>query len=34
MDLKNIGYERVGWIQVTPKRDQWWSLVKTVMNLT
>jgi hypothetical protein len=33
MDLKEIGFESVNWIHVAQNRDQWWTLVSTVMNL-
>jgi hypothetical protein len=33
MDLKEIGLQGVDWIHLAQDRDQWWSLVNTVMNL-
>jgi hypothetical protein len=33
MDLEDIGWKDVDWIDVTQDRDQWWHLVNTVMNL-
>jgi hypothetical protein len=33
MNLKEIGWEVVVWIYLAQERDQWWTLVKTVMNL-
>jgi hypothetical protein len=33
MDLREIGWEGMGWIDVTQDRDQWRALVNTVMNL-
>jgi hypothetical protein len=32
MDLREIGYEDLGWIRVGQDRDQWWAVVNTVMN--
>jgi hypothetical protein len=32
MDLREIGWSGVDWIDVTQDRDQWRALVKTVMN--
>jgi hypothetical protein len=33
MDTREIGSEGVDWIHVAEDRDQWWDLVKTIMNL-
>jgi hypothetical protein len=33
MDLREIGWTGIGWIDVAQDRDQWRALVDTVMNL-
>jgi hypothetical protein len=33
MDLREIGWDGVDWIDLAQDRDQWRSLVNTVMNL-
>jgi hypothetical protein len=33
MDLREIGWVSVDWIQLAQDRDWWWPLVNTVMNL-
>ena len=33
MDLKEIGYDIVEWINLAQDRDKWQALVNTVMNL-
>jgi hypothetical protein len=33
MDLRDIGWDGVDWIDVAQDRDQWRALVNTVMNL-
>jgi hypothetical protein len=33
MDLREIGWGSVDWIQLAQDRDRWWALVNTVMNL-
>jgi hypothetical protein len=33
MDLREIGWGRMDWINVAQDRDQWRALVKMVMNL-
>jgi hypothetical protein len=33
MDLREIGWGSVDWIQLAQDRDQWWDFVNTVMNL-
>jgi hypothetical protein len=33
LDLREIGWEGVEWIQLAQDRDQWRSIVNTVMNL-
>jgi hypothetical protein len=33
MDLREIGWGGVEWIQLAQDRDRWWALVNTVMNL-
>jgi len=32
MDLKAVGYESVGWIQLTHDTDQWRNLGNTITN--
>jgi hypothetical protein len=33
MDIREIGWEFVNWINLAQDRDQWLSLINTVMNL-
>jgi hypothetical protein len=33
MDLREIGWDSMGWIDLTQDRNQWRALVYTVMNL-
>jgi hypothetical protein len=33
MDLTEIRWEDVDWINLAQDRDQWWAVVNTVMNL-
>jgi hypothetical protein len=33
MDLREIGWDSMDWIDVVQERDQWRALVNTVMNL-
>jgi hypothetical protein len=33
MDLREIGWDGIDWIDLAQDRDQWRALVKTVMNL-
>jgi hypothetical protein len=33
IDLRGMGWERMGWFDLAQDRDRWRSLVKTVMNL-
>jgi hypothetical protein len=33
MDLREIGWESMDWIELAQDRDQWRTLVNTVMNL-
>jgi hypothetical protein len=33
MDLREIGWDGMDWIDLAQDRDQWWSLVNMVMNL-
>jgi hypothetical protein len=33
MDLGEIGWGSVEWIQLAQDRDRWWAVVNTVMNL-
>jgi hypothetical protein len=33
MDLRDIGWDGVDWIELAQDRDQWKALVNTVMNL-
>jgi hypothetical protein len=33
MDLGEIGWDGMGWIELAQDRDQWRDLVNTVMNL-
>jgi hypothetical protein len=32
MDLREIGWESVNWMHMAQDRDQWWALVKLVMD--
>jgi hypothetical protein len=32
MDLREIGWGGMDWINLAQNRDQWWALVKTVIN--
>jgi hypothetical protein len=32
MDLREIGWDRVDWMDMTQDRDQWRALVNTVLN--
>jgi hypothetical protein len=32
MDLREIGWGSVDWIQLAQDRDRWWALLNTVMN--
>jgi hypothetical protein len=32
MDIREIGWEGVDWMQLAQKMDQWWDLVNIVMN--
>jgi hypothetical protein len=32
IDLREIGWGGMDWIDVAQDRDQWWTVVKTVMN--
>jgi hypothetical protein len=32
MDLRDIGWDGINWIDLTYDRDQWRALVNTVMN--
>jgi hypothetical protein len=33
MHIKGKGWDVADWIRVDQKRDEWWALVNTVMNL-
>jgi hypothetical protein len=33
VDLRQIGWDDVDWIDPVQDRDQWWALVNTVMNV-
>jgi hypothetical protein len=33
MDLREIGWEAVGWVHLAQDREQWWVLVNIAMNL-
>jgi hypothetical protein len=33
MDLREVGWDGMDWIELVQDRDQWRALVKTVMNL-
>jgi hypothetical protein len=33
MDLREIGWDGVDWIDLAQDRDQWWALENTVLNL-
>jgi hypothetical protein len=33
MDLRDIGWDGMNWIDMAQNRDQWRALVNTVMNL-
>jgi len=33
MNVTEIGWEVVAWTHLAQDRDQWWTLVNTVMNL-
>jgi hypothetical protein len=33
MNLREIGWGNVDWIQLVQDRDRWWAFVNTVMNL-
>jgi hypothetical protein len=33
MDLREIGWGGMGWLDLAQDRDQWWALVNTVMNI-
>jgi hypothetical protein len=33
MDLREIGWGGVEWIQLAQDRDRWWAVVNAVMNL-
>jgi hypothetical protein len=33
MDMKGIGWDRVGWIHLAEDRDKWRALVNVVMKL-
>ena len=33
LDLQDVGWESMAWIDLAQKRDRWWALVNVVMNL-
>jgi hypothetical protein len=33
IDLREIGWDDMDWIDLVQDRDQWWALVNAVMNL-
>jgi hypothetical protein len=33
IDFREVGWKDVDWMHLSQDRDQWWVLVKTVMNL-
>jgi hypothetical protein len=33
MDLREIGWDGMDWIDLSQDRDQWWVLVNAIMNL-
>jgi hypothetical protein len=33
IDLRNLGWSGMDWIDLAQDRDQWWTLVNMVMNL-
>jgi hypothetical protein len=32
IDLREVGWEGMDWMHLTENWDQWWTVVKTVMN--
>jgi hypothetical protein len=32
-DVREIGHENVDWINLSQNREQWWTVINTVMNL-
>jgi hypothetical protein len=33
MDLQEVGWEGMDWIELAQDRERWWTLVNAVMNL-
>jgi hypothetical protein len=33
MDLREVGWRDMDWIDLAEERDRWWALVNAVMNL-
>ena len=33
VDLKDVGWESVDWIDLAYDRDEWWGLMNTAINL-
>ena len=32
MDIQDVGWENMGWIDLAQDRDKWWALINAVMN--
>jgi hypothetical protein len=32
MDLQEVGFRRMDWIELTQNKDRWWTLATAVMN--
>jgi hypothetical protein len=33
MNLRQIGWGNIDWVNLAPDRNRWWALMNTVMNL-